>query len=257
MIRGDVRRLDDVDAAVGRIQPTHVFHLAASRRRGGSIQELPSAVSVNTLGAVNVVASAAAAGCGRVVVLGTAEEYGPIAAPFSEDDRECPVSAYGISKLAGSRAALAAGTLSGTEVTIVRATVAYGAGQPTDMFLPALLQALVEGRTFPMTEGRQTRDFIYIDDLVDALVRAAATPEAGGLILNIGSGETVTVRQAAHLAERVTGVFGLLQIGAIDLRETEASSYGVDLSRAQQILGWGSVRSLEQGIADAVTAMKS
>ena len=209
----------------------------------------------STEGAWNVLAAAAAVGCRRVIVLGTAEEYGNIAAPFGEADRECPMSPYGISKLAATRAALTAAPLSETEVTVLRATVAYGAGQLPDMFMSALLHALKEGQPFPMTQGEQTRDFIYIDDLVEALVRAATASEAAGLIVNIGSGESVTVRHVARVAERVIGAFGLLQIGAVDLRQTEATSYSVDLSQARRVLGWGAVRSLEQGIADTVKAM--
>lgn len=255
IISADVRSPSDLSEVFRQVQPTHVFHLAASRRRGGSLQELPAAIAVNTLGTVNVVAAAAITGCRRVIVLGTAEEYGNITAPFAEDDREHPRSPYGISKLAATRAALAAGALSETEVTVLRATVAYGAGQLPDMFMAALLLALNEGRPFPMTQGDQTRDFIYIDDLVEALMRAATASAAAGLIVNIGSGESVTIKHVADIAERITGSLGLLQFGAVDLRQTEATSYSVDLSRAGQILDWGAVRPLEQGIAETVKSM--
>lgn len=257
LAQADVRDLDKMTAIFQRVAPTHVFHLAGARRRYGFTRELPTSFAVNAQGTVNVVTAAAVAGCQRVVVLGTAEEYGPIASPYSEEDRELPTTPYGISKLAGTRAALAAGSLSETEVVVLRATVVYGVGQPKDMFISGLLQALFDGSLFPMTSGEQTRDFLYIDNLVEGLMRAASMPGIAGQIINLGSGESITVRAAAELCERVTGVFGLLKMGATRQPDAEATKYAVDLDKARRTLGWEWARSLEQGITETVRVLRS
>ena len=145
VVRGDVRDRERLESVFRRFRPTLVFHLAGDRARDGDASALPAALEVNALGTVNVVSCSAQFGCSRLVAVGTAEEYGPIATPFAEDDREAPTSTYGISKLAGTRLGLAAGRLGGIEVTVVRPTIAYGPGQAPDMFLPALLRSLVDG----------------------------------------------------------------------------------------------------------------
>lgn len=251
----DVTCRGDLATAFRELEPTHVFHLAANLDRRGGLDALEAAFVVNALGTANVVSCAASIGCERVLVVGTAEEYGPIDAPFREGDRELPRSIYGITKLAGSRTALAAGLLGELGVTVVRPTIAYGPGQSTALFLPALLRSVLDGRPFPMTAGYQTRDFLHVDDLVEGLVRAATTPEATGLIVNLGSGEPVTIRAVAEMVERIVGTHGVVRPGMVPLREGEAMAYSVDLGRATRLLSWASSRSLEQGIIETVEAM--
>lgn len=252
----DITCRNDLAVVFQELRPTHVFHLAASLERGGGLDALEAAFAVNALGTANVVACAAGTGCERVVVVGTAEEYGPIDVPFREDDRELPRSIYGITKLAGSRTALAAGLLGGLGVTVVRPTIAYGPGQATGLFLPALLRSILDGVPFAMTSGHQTRDFLHVDDLVEGLVRAATTAAAAGLIVNLGSGESITIRAVAEMVERIVGTHGLLRPGVVPPRAGEAMAYGVDLTRASTLLAWSATRALEQGIAETVEAMR-
>ena len=252
----DITCRRDLERTFRELEPTPVFHLAANLDRRSGLDALEAALTVNTLGTANVVSCAATVGCQRLLVVGTAEEYGPIDAPFREGDRELPRSIYGITKLAGSRTALTVGLLGDLPVTVVRPTIAYGPGQPTALFLPALLRSVLNGTPFPMTSGHQTRDFIHVDDLVEGLVRAATTPEVAGLIVNLGSGESLTIRAVAEMVERIVGTHGLVRPGTVSPREGEATAYSVDLDRARRLLGWTSPRSLEQGIIETVDEMR-
>ena len=132
----------------------------------------------------------------------------------------------------------------------MRPTIAYGPGQAPDMFLPALLRSLVDGNPFAMTHGEQTRDFLHIDDLVRGILRASTAPDAGNLIVNLGSGKSIPIRQAAEIAMAVTGTQDLLLLGSTQLRIGEAVSYAVDLSRAREVLGWEARVPLEIGLLE-------
>jgi UDP-glucose 4-epimerase len=244
----DVRSLDGLNAVFDRRRPSHVFHLAGSRERGADPARLSESLSHNLSGTVNVLLAAVEAGTTRVVVVGTADEYGPIAAPFRESDREAPVTNYGVSKLAATKAALAIEAAGQLEVVVVRPGLAYGPGQPEDMFLGSLIAALREGRTFDMTEGRQTRDFIYVDDVARALTTVATAPGVSGRIFNVGSGEEVQIRRVAELVEGLIGEKGLLQLGKIPNRAGEAMRYALDTSAISRDLGFAPEVPLAEGL---------
>jgi nucleoside-diphosphate-sugar epimerase len=186
--------------------------------------------------------------------MGTAEEYGAIPPPFKESDPEQPTSNYGVSKLAATRASLAIEAATDMEVVVVRAGVAYGPGQPSDMFIASLITAMTSGTKFEMTSGEQTRDFIFVDDVVRGLVILATAAEASGQIFNIGSGFGMRVRYVAEFVETLTGAEGLLEIGAIASRAGEATDYWLDTSAIRNATGFEPAVPLHEGLAVTIAA---
>jgi nucleoside-diphosphate-sugar epimerase len=105
------------------------------------------------------------------------------------------------------------------------------------MMIPQLVAALRAGRPFAMTAGTQTRDFVFVDDVAEAIVAAVAA--AAGVTINIGSGEELAVRDAAHTIARAVGADeSLLRFGELPTRPGEALRYVLDVARAQRLLGW-------------------
>ncbi len=255
-VAGDVCRLSEVEHALRSAQPSHVFHLAALKERRATVDSLPKALERNAIGTTNVLLAALRADCRRVVVVGTAEEYGPIDAPFRESDAERPTSVYGVSKLAATRASLAFEAATSLEVVVMRPGVAYGPGQPRDMFLGALLDALLRGRRFAMTTGEQTRDFVFVDDVVAGLVSAARAPGVSGRVLNLGSGRPVRVRDAAELSQELVGVTGLLEVGRVPLRAGEALDYWLDPTTTRELTGFRASVELADGLARTIRTLR-
>ena len=252
----DVRCLTDLEEAMKTVRPSHVFHVAGDRpAQVRSPADLRSSLDLNVAGSGNVVLAAAAVGA-RVVVVGSAEEYGSAPAPYREDVPEQPSSVYGLSKATATRAVLAAAAMVDCGVTVVRATVGYGPGQPPDMFIAALLRSLLSGQPFGMTSGDQVRDFVYVDDVVEGLVRVAKTREAEGRILNLGLGQSTVVRDAAALAERVVGVTGLIRAGVLPPRPGEPRHYVVDMATTESLLSWRPRVTLAEGLKLTVEWMR-
>jgi UDP-glucose 4-epimerase len=256
-LRADVRNPAQVAAAMETARPTHLFHLAALRERTLDWSRLEESMAVNAFGTACVVAAAARAGVRRVVVMGTVDEYGPIRVPYHEDDRESPRTVYGISKLCGTRAALAIGQATGLEVCVLRGSVAYGPGQPADMFIGSLVAALAAGRDFSMTSGEQLRDLIFIEDVGAARDGAARTEDAAGRILNVGAGTSIPVRAVAELAQSLLAASGRVQVGALPPRDGEVVDYAIDVSAARHVLGWSSRVPLDDGLQRTIEALRS
>lgn len=250
---GDLCDANFTETCVKECAPEIIIHLAASKDRSADIGAFSHAVSTNLTGSINLFASAMKLkGLKSAVVLGTAEEYGNNPTPFVEDMRERPVSAYSYSKLCVTRLCETLYSLHGTPFVVLRPTVAYGPGQGQEMFLPALIKTLLAKKEFPMTHGIQTRDFVYVDDLINAILSASVSPQAAGQIINIGSGNPVAIADIASKAARLLGREDLLRIGALDYRCGEAMEYYVNTSRARQLLDWTASFSLDEGLKRTV-----
>lgn len=247
-LRVDICDLAEVDRLMREVAPSHVFHLAAVRNRGSAPEDLSASIQINVTGSTNVAVSAAGAGVKRLMIAGTAEEYGPIAVPFAEPDVEHPVTTYGISKMLATRVSLACGEMTDLPVTVLRISVAYGPGQSESSLLGGLTSALSRRERFAMSHGDQTRDFVWASDVADGLVRAALAPEAAGSIVNLGSGSPVTVADAARATAAAAGREELLGIGELPLRQGEAVEYTLDLTKCEKVLGWTPPTKLEDGI---------
>jgi len=250
---GDIRNREFVSAAVQESRPAFIFHLCAYKNRLSDLNQFSVAIDTNLTGSLNLISAASGLPDLRAIVtVGTAEEYGNNPAPFLETMREEPVSAYSFSKLCVTQLAQLLSRAHGIPITVLRPTLAYGPGQKEDMFLPALIGTLLRGETFDMSAGEQTRDFIYIDDVVDAMIKAASRPESFGQVINIGSGNPVAMSELALRVQQLLGKSGLVRAGALNYRNGEVMEYFVRAEKAHRTLGWAPKVPLELGLARTI-----
>ena len=251
---GDLRDAAFVDRTISHCDPEIIFHLAAYKERVPELEAFSQAIAVNVLGSLNLFTAAKKLSSLRsIIVIGTAEEYGRNPSPFSEKDREAPVNAYSYSKLCVTHLGEMLYKHYGLPCVMIRPTLAYGPGQDVDMFLPALIQSLINDHPFLMTPGRQTRDYLYITDLIDALMSSALERNALGQIINVGSGQSIAIADLALKVQEYIGKTNLVKIGAKQYRAGEAMEYSVDGSKAKQILHWQPRVLLEQGLKNTIT----
>jgi UDP-glucose 4-epimerase len=240
----DVRRRPEVASALAARPPNRVFHLAGIRLMGNRADNLVEMFETHVQGALHVIEAVPADA--RVVVVGSCEEYGRGPVPFRETQVAQPQTAYSISRLATTLACLA---LPVPSICVARLAVVYGAGQVGDMFIPSLLEACAARRPFAMTTGEQTRDFLYVEDAVRALLALADTEAATQELVNVGTGVERTVRQVAEQAAQLSGHGTDLRIGAIPSRPGEASRYACAIDKIQSLTGWQPTIDLEEGLA--------
>jgi nucleoside-diphosphate-sugar epimerase len=250
---GDLKDPAFTENAVKTFSPDMVFHLAADKTRTSRLDDFQPMLENNLFGSLHLFRSVIAMNkYVPTVVLGTAEEYGNIASPFHESQKESPVSSYSFSKLCVTALCDVLGHNLKAPFTVIRPSIAYGPGQGTEMFLPALIRSLLDNKPFEMTAGDQKRDFIYITDLVEAVLLSAVRQNAWGQVINVGSGKQITIRKAALLAGKLTGKTGLIRLGKIPYRVSEMMDYGVSTGKAKSLLGWRPSTMLEQGMLNMI-----
>lgn len=252
----DIRDATAVERCVTSVRPDLVFHLAAETAGRGWIlsaelgtELLQRSYDINFVGTVNVLrAVARAAPAARVIRAGGLEEYGTGPLPYHEHQREAPISPYSASQVAATHLAEMFHRQTGLAIVTLRLALLYGPRQAAGFFIPSLILACLAGRSFEMTAGDQTRDFVYVDDAVDAFVRVAAAPASIGGVINIGSGVEWRIRRVADLIVQLSGSKSRLRIGARPDQTIGLSRLVCDTSRAWELLSWKAQTSLEAGL---------
>lgn len=232
----DLTDANATDRVISSNKPDIVLHLGGVTGTGASGDRCQA---VNYVGTVNLLTSLEKTGVSHVILLGTAAEYGHQPTPFREDMASRPVSSYAVSKAKANEFALEMHSSTGFPVTILRVFTAYGAGQPRKMFLPQVITHALLKQQFRMSDGRQKRDFVFVGDVVDAIMAALATESSKGRVINIAGGRGIALND---LAERVWDLCGagreLLHIGSIEKASDDAFDTEADISLAADLLGW-------------------
>jgi UDP-glucose 4-epimerase len=248
--RGDVR---DVPKLWTLLQGVGcVYHLAARVRVPESVHYPSDYNQVNVGGTVAVMEAVRDTGVSRVVLASSGALYGEQAhQPIGESQVPNPNSPYGVSKIAAEYYVSTLGTLYDIETVALRIFNAYGPGQELPPSYPPVIpqllrQAQTGGSLVIFGDGAQTRDFVYVDDAVDALVAAATASEVNRAVINVGSGREVSINELAAKVARVIGkqanvLHNRGQAGGV-------SRLVADVSLAQQLLGWKPRTGLEQGL---------
>jgi UDP-glucose 4-epimerase len=195
----------------------------------------------------------------RVVFTSTRQVYGRAAAlPVSEEHPVSPVDVNGIHKLAVERYHLLYREAYGLDTSILRLTNVYGPGMRTadgrQCFLGLWVGRVVRGEPIELFRpGSQRRDLVYVDDVVEALSRAARAPAAGGEVINIGSPTSISLHELAELLVSVAGGGAVALVDFPDERALiDIGDFATDAAKAQRLLGWQPRVGLEVGLAASV-----
>ncbi|HUI03944.1 MAG TPA: SDR family NAD(P)-dependent oxidoreductase [Acidimicrobiales bacterium] len=241
-----------MDALVDAVRPTHVFHLGAYTHVGKSWNRVDECVQVNVQGTVNLLQALDGSGYERFVNVGTSEIYGDVAVPFREDQPVRPASPYAASKYAAERFCRVFVDGRGWPIVMLRPFNAYGPAQTADRIIPEVIVRALRGEELLMTQGRQTREFNFVEDLVDGMVRAAATPGVEGRLFNLGCGEDVPIRDVTTLVLDLMGNPVEARFGALPDRPIEIWEMRCDAARARDELGWKPQHSLADGLEKTI-----
>ena len=248
---GDAWRLDGLDvelveADVREAVPAGfelVFHLAA--HGAYSWQEDEAAIrDTNIRGTANALAAGR-----RVVVAGSSSEYGLKQHAPSEDEPLEPNSAYAVAKAEASALALARGAV------VLRLYSAYGPWEEPNRLIPTLLARGLAGELPPLVSPLVARDFVHVDDVCEAFVRAAEAP--AGRVYNVGSGRQTTVQEVVQTTCRVLGLDAEPAWGSMANRSWDTETWVANPQRIREDLGWEARIDLEQGLARTLAWLRT
>ena len=229
-----------------------VYHLAARVSVPESILYPREYNASNVGGTVSLMEAMRDVGIRRVVLASSGAIYGDQdIQPLTEGQTPRPHSPYAVSKLAAEFYVRTIGNLWGIETVCLRIFNAYGPGQHLPPSNPPVVpyflrQAVINGTLVVHGDGQQTRDYVYVEDIVAAMVAAATAPDIDGLIINVGSGVETNLRNLAKLALDVTGsqanvVYNAKSSGGV-------SRLCADLSLAAEKLNYAPAVSLKEGL---------
>src|SRR6266542_19798 len=229
-----------------------VYHLAARVSVPESILYPRDYNTVNVGGTVALMEAMRDVGVGRVVLASSGAVYGDLAdQPLKETLTPYPRSPYAVSKLAAEYYVRTIGALWGIETVSLRIFNAYGPGQHLTASHPPVVphylkQAQRGGTLVVHGDGSQTRDYVYVDDVISALVAAATAPNVNGQVINVGSGKETSISDLIKAVQDVTG-------SSAEVIYNAKTSGGVsrlcaDLTLASQKLNYRSSIGLEEGL---------
>lgn len=234
-----------------------VFHLAAAGVYAGA-GEARATAETNTVGAFALAQAALRHGVRRFVYCGTAQEYQPTDVPMDESVPLGPQNIYAASKAAGWVLMDYLRRIEGLPMVTLRLFGAFGPGESASRLIPHVIRSAMRNQPIQLTGGLQVRDYLYVDDVVDALLLAGARPSCG--IYNIGGGP-VRALSVQAIAEMTLGLMGLprtlCRFGEANRSRPDPPFLVADSSRAKADLGWSPRISLEDGLRMTITSIRS
>jgi UDP-glucose 4-epimerase len=235
-----------VQDLIGRVKPDVVFHL------GGMVTADPSLEMVaptfhSLLGStVNVLTAMTRAKCGRVVLVGSLEE------PTGDSvDALTPSSPYAAAKLAVGAYARMFVRLYQTPVVVVRAFMTYGPGQKPTKIIPYTIMSLLRREAPRLSKGQRALDWVYVDDVVDGFLRAAAHPGIDGRTLELGSGTATSIQDVVMRLVRLIDPSVTPRYG-IEPDRPDDRIRVADVEATENAIGWSPRTPLDEGLARTV-----
>lgn len=252
IVRADIRDIAKVKEAVGRFDV--LIHAAAYINVAESIEKPVEYTDVNVKGTVAMLHLAVKSNAKRFIYISSAAVYGePIKLPIDEGHPTNPISPYGATKLAAEYFVKTFNIAYGLEYIILRLFNVYGPGQSPNyagLIVKTLKRVLRGEPPIIYGDGTQTRDFVYIKDVVEAISKSIET-EYTNNIFNIGSGREYKVRDVVDIILRLTGRTELKPIYAPP-RPGDIYRSVADISKAKKLLGYQPRYSIEDGIKELI-----
>ena len=187
----------------------------------------------------------------KFIQVGSSMEYGLAKSPQKENFKCKPISVYGKSKFLTTKYLLNLYNKQEFPVTVVRLYQVYGPCQDLNRFIPIIINSCQNNINFPCSHGRQFRDFLYINDLIDAIFLVLENPKAKGEIFNIGFGKSLKIKK---IIQRILSYYksGNPQFGKIKLRKEEQMKVYPDIRKARRILNWKPKINFLKGLAKTI-----
>jgi UDP-glucose 4-epimerase len=258
-LEGDLADLSVAQRAVDGME--YVLHQAAIPSVPRSVKDPLTSNRANIDASLNVLVAARGAGVKRLVYAGSSSAYGDTETlPKREDMPTKPLSPYALQKLVVEQYCQMFTRLYGFETVAIRYFNVFGPrqdpGSPYSGVISLFATALLSGRQ-PLIygDGEQTRDFTYVANVVDGVLRASESPDVSGEVINVATGGRISLNELLRTMNRILGTEThaiYLDVRAGDVRDSQA-----DITKARQLLGYAPLVDLEEGLRHTIDWCRS
>jgi nucleoside-diphosphate-sugar epimerase len=240
---------------IRRIQPQYVFHVAAY----GSYptqRDAETMVQTNVVGTLRLLRSVRNAPVRRVVVVGSSSEYGKKDTAMKESDTLVPNNLYAATKAAATHIALAYAAMYAMPIKVLRLFNVYGPYEEKGRLVRSVIESVLSGKAIRLATGKEARDFIHTDDVVDAMLTAAKSTKGNGGIFNVGTGVETTIADLARMVITTTGTRVPIRLNVYPGRPWDTLHWRADMRKTRAILGWKPRIPLAQGLKETISWYK-
>jgi UDP-glucose 4-epimerase len=244
----ELTRSADVDAALQRIKPAWVFHLAA--HGAYSFQtDVAEIVRTNTVGTATLAEACVKTGVEIMIHTGSSSEYGRKDHPPSENETTEPNSAYAATKAAATEYCRYLARTHKIPLPTLRLYSVYGPYEDPRRLLPALVVHALAGRWPPLTTPDTSRDFVHVDDVNDALIALAQKPPRDpAAIYNVGSGRQTSLGELIEIAGKIFEISGMPAWNSMPPRVWDTNVWIANPAKIKAELGWSLKTDLARGL---------
>lgn len=263
-IRADVdvktARLEDYDSLATIVQdigPDWIFHLAVHGAYSWQT-DWQQMVHTNVLGTINLVESALKAGFEAFINTGSSSEYGFKDHAPSENDWIEPNSYYAVTKAAGTQYCRFKARERQAHLQTLRLYSVFGPWEDPNRLMPTLIARGLEGKLPPLVDPSVARDYVYVDDVVDAYLLSAATSgQEPGAVYNVGTGRQTSMKEVVEVARSLLNIPVEPEWGSMPNRVWDTGVWVADNSAICRSLGWQPRYTFESGFAAMVDWTKA
>ena len=237
-----------VEKTVKKINPFAIFHLAtySSYRDQSKYEKI---IQTNIKGTLNLLSTSKDISYELFVNTGSSSEYGIKNFPMKEDDSLEPISFYAAAKAGATYICKVFALEFNKPIVTLRPFSVYGPYEADDRLIPTVIKALINNETIKLTDGNKRRDFVYIDDVVDAYIKSLEKKsKISGQVLNIGTGVEYTNEEIVKILFKVSGKKARIEKGAFPKRLWDNPHWVSDTSLTKRVMGWESKTSLQEGL---------
>ncbi|MEW5868246.1 MAG: NAD-dependent epimerase/dehydratase family protein [Chloroflexota bacterium] len=234
----DLSEAPAVSSAVEHIRPEYIFHLAAYGAYS-SQADLPRMIAANISGTANLLEACLRTGFAAFVNTGSSSEYGFKDHAPAENEWIEPNSHYAVTKAAATLYCRFTAQKHHLHIPTLRLYSVYGPYEEPTRLIPTLIVRGLQNQLPPLVNPEIQRDYVYIEDVVDAYLLAADTPhQEPGAVYNVGTGRATSLREVVEVARRILKVTAVPEWGSMLDRAWDTSIWVADNRALQKALGW-------------------
>lgn len=243
----------DLVKIIKKIEPEYIFHLAAfgSLPREDDIQKL---IEINLKGTINLINAARESNFKLFINTGSSSEYGIKENPMCESDIVSPVNDYGVTKAAATLYAQKEGIRNNVPIITFRLFSVFGPYEERTRLIPYVILSAIQNEDINVGSPDNVRDFIFIEDLVDAYLKACEVNIRPGEIFNIGTGVQHKTKDVIEEVIKLSNTSSKVNFRVVEKqeRQIEPKSWVADTKKTEKILRWKAKYSFGEGLRESI-----